>query len=218
MSSEPISINQESLCVNINKVYDWVIEESSGSTTIAVDDLPIEIPADATNVVARCILTDSEGTPLPPNTEIEVTEVAPREDRQFDVNGIIVTLKRVIFSKVVYVVLEVSGVDPETGTLFQITSDPVPFTFLETENLCAPAGTNLVVRISNFTCLSVINRNIDGEITRFGIDISVCQSIQAVAPATIEFTANFCSPRDQLTDQCANPIMPPQCPAIFPPM
>ena len=61
MSSEPISINQESLCVNINKVYDWVIEESSGSTTIAVGNLPIEIPADATNVVARCILTDSEG-------------------------------------------------------------------------------------------------------------------------------------------------------------
>ncbi|HZK34128.1 MAG TPA: hypothetical protein VFD33_02305 [Bacillota bacterium] len=216
MSSKTNCVNQENLCANINKVYDWVIEQSTGSTIIPVDELPIDLPEDATNVEAQCTITDSEGTPLPPNTEVAITEISPREDRQFDVNGTLVTLQRVTFSKVVYVVLEVTGVDPATGSLFLITTDPVPFTFLETENLCAPAGTTLVVRISNFSCLSVINTDVDEVITGFGLEVAICQSIQSVAPATVELGASFCSPRDLLTEQCPNPAMPPQCPVIFP--
>lgn len=214
--SSSISINQENLCVNVEKVYDWIIEESTGSTTVPVATMPLALPVDSTDVVADCILTDATGAPFPINSEVSVTEVAPREDRQFEIDGALVTLQRVTFSKVLYVVLKVSGVDPETGTPFIITSLPRPFNFVESEFLCAPAGTSLIVRISNFTCLTTINRNETGAITGFGLRIFVCQSIKTFAPATIRLSADFCNPRELLTEQCANPIMPPQCPTIFP--
>lgn len=211
-----ISINRENLCVNAEKVYDWVIQESTGSTTVPLSRLPIPLPADATNVAATCILTDSTGVPLPVNTEVNVTEAAPREDRQFNVNGALVTLQRVTFSKILYVVLEITGVDPATGSQFLITTAPSPFHFIESEFLCAPEGTSLVIRISNFACLTIINRNETGAITGFGLEIFVCQSIQTIAPVTIELNAGFCSPRDLLIEHCANPIIPPQCPRVFP--
>jgi hypothetical protein len=204
------------MCINAEKVYDWVVQGSTGSTTVPVASLPVALPAGATNVVVNCTLTDSTGIPLPINTAVNAPEVAPREDRQFRVDGVIITLQQVTFTKVLYVVLEVSGVNPATGTQFLITSAPIPFTFMETEFLCAPAGTSLLVRISNFSCLPIINRDTDGAITGFGLQILVCQSIQIMAPVTIELNAAFCSPRSLLAEQCANPVMPAQCPGLFP--
>ncbi len=208
---------QENLCINTDKVYDWIIEEGFGSTTLLASNLPVALPAGATNVQVNCILTDATGTPLPINTELDVTEVAPREDRQFVVDGTPVTLQRVTFRKTVYIVLEVTGVDPATGSQFLITSNPFPpFNFLETAFLCAPEGTSLVVRISDFSCQTVINRNDAGDITSFGVSITVCQSIQTIAPVTIEVAAEFCTPREQITEACTNPTIPPQCPTVFP--
>ncbi len=208
---------RESLCVNAEKVYDWVIEEGTGSTTLLASRLPVAIPADATNVQVKCILTDENGIPLPINTQIDVTEVAPREDRQFDLDGTIVTLQRVLFTKKIYIVLEISGVDSATGSQFFITSDPFPpFNFTETEYLCAPPGTTLIVRISDFSCQTVVNRTETDAISGFGVSIFICQSIQVVAPVTIELSANFCVPRETLSEHCGNPRIPPQCPIIFP--
>lgn len=207
----------ETMCINTNKVYDWVLEEGTGSTTLLAANLPTALPAGATNVQVNCILTDSTGAPLPINSEIDVTESAPREDRQFLVDGALVTLQRVTFTKTVYIVLEISGVDPATGSQFLITSNPFPpFNFIEEAYLCAPAGTSLIVRVSDFSCNTIINRNAAGDITSFNVNITICQSIQTVAPVTIEITADFCMPREQITEQCTNPTIPPQCPVVFP--
>lgn len=216
MGANAKQILQEVLCVNTEKVYDWILGDSTGSTTIPVGDLPVTIPADAVNVNVRCFLTDAEGTPLPINTEVAVTETAPRQDRQFEVNGSLVMLQRVMFRKTIYVVLEVTGTDPATGTMFLITSDPVSFNFMEMAFLCAPVGTSLVVRISDFSCLAVINTDDTGDILSFGTQIFVCQSIQTIAPVTLELTADLCMPREAIVEQCPAPVIPPQCPTIFP--
>ncbi len=168
---------QEALCINAEKVYDWIIEESTGSTGIPVASLPVPLPAGATNVQTSCFLSDVNGVPLPLNTQIDVTETTPREDRQFQVNGVTVTLQRVTYTKTLYAVIRITGVDPETGTPFQITSDPATFRFIETAFLCAPPGTSLVVRISDFGCLAVVMRDGTDAITGFGLTIFVCQSI-----------------------------------------
>ncbi len=216
MKGKGIEQIQETLCINIEKVYDWVIEESSGSTSIPVGSLPIALPAGITNVETTCILTDASGAPIPINSKVDVTESAPRQNQQFEVGDTTVTLQRVTFTKTLYVVLEVSGIDPSNGMQVTVKSDPVPFTFIEIAYLCAPPGTSLVVRISDFTCLTIIRRDTEDEITAFVLDITACQSIQAVAPVTIELGAKFCTPRDTLTEKCVGPMIPPQCPVVFP--
>ncbi len=204
------------LCINTEKVYDWIIEESTGSTSVPVGTLPVPLPANAANVQVGCMLTDATGAPFPVNGEVLVTETAPREDHQFEIDGGTVTLQRITFTKTLYAVLQVTGTDPATGMQFSIASTPRPFNFIKMVFLCAPVGTSLVVRVSNFSCLTTINRNTEGEITGFGLVIFVCQSVQTVAPVTIEISANLCRPRDQISEQCPDPRIPPQCPNVFP--
>lgn len=206
----------ETMCINTDKVYDWIVGESTGSTTIPVGDLPIELPVDATNVKVDCSLTDADGLPIPINAQLDITEIPPRQDVQLRVDGTLVTLQRVSFRKSLYAVLTVSGVNPVDGTQFLITSDPVPFNFVETALLCAPIGTTLSVKVSNYSCSAVINSDATGAITGFGLEIFVCQSIQAIAPVTVKLSTSFCSPRDDLLEQCIGPVIPPQCPVVFP--
>ncbi len=210
------SLRQNTLCINVEKVYDWIIEESSGSTSIPVGNLPVSLPANATDVEVTCYLSNETGAPLPLNSEVVVTETAPREDRQFEVDGVQVTLQRVTFTKTLFAVIKVSGVDPDTGGQFLITSNPAPFTFIETAYLCAPPGTLLNVRISDFGCLTVIRRGTNDAIIAFGLSIFVCQSIQTFAPVTIEVASEFCMPRDTLAEPCLAPMIPSQCPVVFP--
>lgn len=216
MKEKGIKQIQETLCINTEKVYDWVMEESSGSTTIPVGPMPTPLPAGALGIETNCKLTDETGTPIPLNSTVPVTESAPRQNQQFEVGGTTVTLQRVTFTKTLYVVLAITGTDPTTGMQFMVNSDPTPFTFVEIAYLCAPPGTSLVVRISDFSCLTVIEQDGEGVITGFTLNITACQSIQSVAPVTIELGAGFCAPREALTETCAGPSIPPQCPAVFP--
>ncbi|HLS54330.1 MAG TPA: hypothetical protein VK031_10165, partial [Tissierellaceae bacterium] len=201
---------------NVDKVYDWIVEESTGTATIPIGEFPITIPVDATNVKVKCMLTDELGNPIPINSELDVMETSARQDHRLKVGGMSVTLQRVSFTKTLYAVLEVRGVDPATGNQFLVTSDAIPFNFFETALLCAPAGTNLLVKISNFDCLTFVTRNEAGEITDFGLNISICQSIQTVAPVTVEMEANLCNPRREIIEHCATPGLPGDCSAIFP--
>ncbi|NMA96263.1 MAG: hypothetical protein GX974_09520 [Clostridiales bacterium] len=216
MSAKVEQIEQEALCINTEKVYDWILGESTGSTTILAESLPVQLPADAIDVAVECKLTDAEGTPIPMNAKLSVTEVGPRQDRQFEIDDNLITLQRVIFRKTLFCTIVVTGVDSATGTPFSITSNPVSLNFIETAYLCAPTGTMLSVRLTDFNSLTTINRNETGSIIDFGVQVFVCQSIQTVAPVTAQMTAGFCMPREPLTEQCGNVAIPPQCPIIFP--
>lgn len=207
---------RDPLCVNVNKVYDWIVESSTSSTTVPVIDLPIPLAADATDMEVNCILTNSAGLPLPLNTELEVTETSPRVDHQFTIGGRPVVLQQVSFTKTLYVLLKITGVVPETGTPFVITTNPISFTFMETAFLCAPAGTLLAVRVSNFNSLSVVERDETAAITGFGLNISICQSIQTIAPVTVELDAHHCRPRPPVMESCGKPEVPQDCNRVFP--
>ena len=222
MDIKPLQQPTELLCINTNKVYDWILEEATASQTIlaATLALPAAIAAvlclPTALVKITPILTDVNGIPLPPNSEVTVTELQPRVDRQFEVDGALVTLQKVSFSKIVYVVLEISGVIPATGVPFLVQTLPLPFTVNESAFLCAPAGTQLLVSISDFEAQTVLNCDAEGVFVSIGLSIVVCQSIQTVSPVTLELTASFCSPREPLFENCPRPTIPPQCPVVFP--
>lgn len=223
MQEKPLRGAQELLCINTEKVYDWILEEATVSRTLAIGDLgtlPVGVDgAILCDPLARIqitpMLTDATGAPLPLNSEVTVVESLPRIDRQFEVDGALVTLQRVTFTKTVYVVLEISGVNPTTGTPFTFRTPPIPFVVTESAFLCAPAGTTLVVRITDFEAQTIVNCTA-GAFVGLGISIVVCQSIQTVTPVTLELTAEFCAPREALIENCPPPLIPPQCPIVFP--
>lgn len=218
MQEQPLQGAQELLCINAEKVYDWVILQEDLNQTVlpaAIGVLPIN-PCDpaVSGLTATCYLVDPiTGNPLPPNAEIPVTEVGEREDRQFVINGALVTLQRVSFVKTLNVVIEFSGFNGTTP--FVMTSDEITVDIPESVFLCAPEGTRLIVRVSDVDCSVSVNC-VAGALESVDLFLNVCQSVQSVADVTLELVADFCQPRDILVEQCPTPSIPPQCPAVFP--
>ncbi|SET76973.1 hypothetical protein SAMN05216389_12636 [Oceanobacillus limi] len=218
MQEKPLQGAQELLCMNAEKVYDWVIlqqELNQTATAAALGVLPID-PCDPTvsGLTTTCYLVDPvTGNQLPPNAEIPVTEVGEREDREFVVNGSLVTLQRVSFIKTLNVVVEFSGIAGTTP--FVVTSDAIEVEIPESVYLCAPDGTRLIVRVSDVDCSVNVNC-VGGALESVDIFLNVCQSVQSVADVTLELVADFCQPRDILVEQCPTPTIPPQCPVVFP--
>lgn len=209
----------ELLCFNAEKVYDWVILQETVNQNVLVADLGV-LPIDpcnpaVSNLSTRCYLIDPlTGNPLPQNAEIEVDEDDDRQDRDFIIDGNQVTLQRVSFVKNLSLVVEFSGF--EGTTPFLEISDPIEIEIPESVFLCAPEGTRLVVRISDVICNVSVNCVI-GALESVDVSLNICQSVQSVADVTLELEASFCEPRDLLvTDECPSPVIPPQCPIVFP--
>lgn len=218
MQEQPLQGAQELLCINAEKVYDWVILQEDLNQTVlaaAIGALPLDPCGPAvSNLTATCYLVDpATGNPLPPNAEIPVVEVGERENRQYVVNGALVTLQRVSFVKTLNVVIEFSGLNGTTP--FVITSDEIVVDIPESVYLCAPEGTRLVVRLADVDCSVTVNC-VAGVLESVDLFLNVCQSVQSVADVTIELHADFCQPRDVLVEQCPTPSIPPQCPVVFP--
>ncbi|HLR74067.1 MAG TPA: hypothetical protein VK077_02280 [Virgibacillus sp.] len=215
MSTKPLQA-EEILCINTEKVYDWVVLQSSINNTFTAADLGFTVnPCDPTisNLVTECFITDVNGIPLPLNGEVAVTEVGDRQDRVFVIDGTQVTLQNVSFLKTLYVVVEISGLD---GTQpFLDRSQPIPIEIPESLFLCAPEGTDLVVRLTDVECSVRVNCTA-GALTNVDVYLNLCQSVQAVTNVTVEVAADFCQPRDIITEQCPPPTIPPQCPILFP--
>lgn len=218
MQSQNLQGAQELLCINAEKVYDWVILQNTVNQTVAAGALglpPGFNPCDptVTNLTTRCFLVDENGDPLPVNAEIPVEEIGEREDRTFVIDGALVTLQRVTFVKPLCIRVEISGV---AGTSpFVGLSDPISIDVPESIFLCAPEGTRLVVRLTDVECNVRVNCT-GTEFDSIDIALSLCQSIQTVADVTLEIEADFCEPRDILVEQCPAPVIPPQCPVLFP--
>ncbi len=210
----------ELLCINADKVYDWVILQANIRETVdptftdaAFDPLTL---CTATNVTTDILLTDAAGVPLQPNGVIEVEEVAERQDRRFIIDDKKVTLQKVTFLKTIYVVVEFSGLDG-TGP-FVVRTTPAPIEVPESIYLCAPEGTDLVVRFSDLegsVRINCIGTPTPTDVT-LDIMLNLCQSVQTFANVTIEVRADFCKPREVLTEKCHAPAIPRQCPVVFP--
>ncbi|PLR80742.1 hypothetical protein CVD25_08410 [Bacillus canaveralius] len=213
----PAEHDDELLCINTEKVYDWVILQSAMSKCVPADALHLDTDVcKARNLKTRCILVDPKtGHPLGYNSGIKVEEIGERDDRPFIIGKDLVELQRVTFTKKLCAVIEFSGIIGKTP--FVEISKPITIEMSESLFLCAPKGTRLMVKLADSECTVRLDCD-DKKDELLGVDLTlnVCQSIQTVADVTVELFAAFCQPRDILTEQCPTPKIPKQCNIVFP--
>ncbi|RLQ97130.1 BMQ_0737 family morphogenetic spore coat protein [Falsibacillus albus] len=218
MQAQPLRGAQELLCINAEKVYDWVILQSSDSTTVTATGLglPSGFNPCASGILdleVACMLTDASGNPVSLSNGVTFEEIGERTSQQFVVDGALVTLQDVSWVKSLYVTLEFTGVSGVTP--FVVSSTPILFEIPESAFLCAPDGTDLLIRLTDFSCRTRVNCT-GTTLVSVDVFINLCQSVQTFANVTIELEAEFCQPRDIINEQCPSPMIPPQCPVIFP--
>ncbi|PLR76582.1 hypothetical protein CU633_14615 [Bacillus sp. V3-13] len=209
--------DDELLCINTEKVYDWVVLQSAVSKCIPAHALHLDTDVcKARNLKTRCILVDPKtGYPLAYNSEIKVVETGERDDRPFVIDKDLVELQRVTFTKKLCLVIEFSGIIDKVP--FVEVSKPITIEMSESLFLCAPRGTRLVVKLADSDCTVRLNCDDEkDELLSVDLTLNVCQSIQSLADVTIELFAAFCLPRDILTEQCPAPKIPKQCNTVFP--
>ncbi len=209
---------QELLCINTEKVYDWVLNEATFDLNIDGLELPINT---VTGAQLECddINLNTISCEVIPAEEDSIV-VLDREDQVFIIDGAEVTLQvvniRKCFDVIVYAQLipELGGGAIEIGT--------ATFSRCEQVILCAPEGTDINVSYTDLNCF-VCSVNCDTGTTteidelNVAITVRICQSIQSTHEVTIELEADFCQPRDMLpVPPCPTPTIPAQCPVVFP--
>lgn len=202
--------DQELICINVDKVYDWVMKENSFDffPTAPVPFPGMTAGTDLTGAILTCEVTPATTNPV---------VILRRENRQFTVDGHIVCLQQLTIQKNFSVVLIITL---PTGVILRST--PIPVSRSEQVILCAPEGTDVTVTFTELDCfISAPGTFTAGAATMTftGTVVSVmtCQSIQSTFPVTVEFLADFCEPRADLAiGSCPHPARPRQCPAIYP--
>lgn len=202
--------DQELICINVDKVYDWVMKENSFDY---FPTGPVTFPGvTATTPTAGATLS-CEVTPAASNPVV----ILRRENRQFTVDGEVVCLQQLTIQKNFTVVLVLTLT---TGVILR--SSPITVSRSEQVILCAPEGTDVTVTFTELDCfISAPGTFVPGAgtVTFTGTVVSImtCQSIQSTYPVTVEFLADFCEPRADLAiGACPMPARPLQCPAVYP--
>lgn len=208
MQANQVNGDGELLCINTEKVYDWILNEATFDLTI--DD--IELP-----IVNGTQLTCDDIDTVTCEVETNATEVLNREDRPYVIDGTPITLQLVTIQKnfdVTIIINTTAGQTVEAGTF--------PFTRCEQVVLCAPDNTSVNVTYTDVDCFVCVFNCDDvtpgvGTLD-VGVTVRLCQSIQSTFPVTLEIFADFCEPREVLpiVSGCPAPTMPPQCPVLFP--
>lgn len=206
---------KEVLCIKTKKVYDWIINEAD----FKFSDVRVEIPGSpGICVPAAEILNVTCDVKKIDIKEVEGTRV----DRDFIIDGKLVTLQEVTLEKKITLTVSVTVDPPGEGNPIETrTSEPFDLIRMEKVILCAPDGTKVSAEVTNdVDCMINGFRCVQGDGNRL-IDVSlsifICQSIQVTFPVVLEVEADFCEPRDALpTPVCSAPILPKQCPTLFP--
>ncbi|MET4561398.1 hypothetical protein [Lysinibacillus parviboronicapiens] len=200
---------QELICINVDKVYDWIVKEMSFDISPTG---PITFPG----VTPGTILTGATVTcrVIPAATNPIV--ILNRENRQFSIDGSTVCLQHLNIQKNFILTIVVTL---PTGTVF--TSTEIPVSRCEQVTLCAPKGTDVEILYTDLDCFVCTTGTLTagtGTITfsALTITVAVCQSIQSTFPVTVEFLATFCEPRADLPFSCPTAVRPKQCSIIFP--
>jgi len=202
---------QEQICINVDKVFDWIVKEASFEFSSTG---PITFPGvTGTTNLAGAVVTCNV---VPRATNPVV--ILNRENRQFSIDGATVCLQNLTIQKNFTLTLVVTL---PNGTMF--TSNPITVSRCEQVTLCAPKGTDVEILFTDLDCfVCSTGTPVPGTNTitfsALVVTISVCQSIQSTFPVTVEFLATFCEPRAELPFACPGVVRPAQCPAVFPPV
>ncbi|KOS63217.1 hypothetical protein FJQ98_24480 [Lysinibacillus agricola] len=200
---------QELICINVDKVFDWIVKEMSFdiSPTGPIAFPGVTATTDLTGAVVTCKVVPATTNPI---------VILNRENRQFSIDGSTVCLQNLTIQKNFILTIVVCL---PNGTMF--TSSNIPVSRCEQVTLCAPKGTDVEILFTDLDCFVCTTGTLTagaGTITfsALTITVSVCQSIQSTFPVTVEFLATFCEPRAELPFACPGVVRPQQCPAIFP--
>ncbi|SHN07223.1 hypothetical protein [Gracilibacillus kekensis] len=218
MSLEKLTGGQELLCINTEKVYDWILNETTFDLTVDGLELPINTVTgaqlecdDIDQTAVTCTVTPAEIDPI---------VILDREDQEFRIDGEEVTLQLINIRKNFDVTVFVPLIAELGGGTIEVGS--ASFTRCEQVILCAPDGTDIDVSYTDldcFVCAVNCDTGSTTEIDELNVTVSVrlCQSIQSTFEVTLELVADFCQPRDTLPfPPCPAPTMPAQCPVVFP--
>ncbi|WP_342441879.1 hypothetical protein MHB40_23370 [Lysinibacillus sp. FSL K6-0057] len=200
---------QELICINVDKVYDWIVKEMSFdiSPTGAITFPGVTAGTDLTGAIVTCRVIPAATNPI---------VILNRENRQFSIDGSTVCLQHLNIQKNFILTIVVTL---PTGTVY--TSTEIPVSRCEQVTLCAPKGTDVEILYTDLDCFVCTTGTLTaaaGAITfsALTITVAVCQSIQSTFPVTVEFLATFCEPRADLPFSCPTAVRPQQCPVIFP--
>ncbi|QBP40076.1 BMQ_0737 family morphogenetic spore coat protein [Paenisporosarcina antarctica] len=218
MQFKNLNGGQELICINVDKVYDWIVKEKSfdvslppGTTITFTPSITLD-DATLAGATVTCEVNPDPTTPI---------EILARDDRQFIINGTQVTLQQLNIRKnfIITLILTLAN-----GTvLTSVPSAALMISRCEQVTLCAPVGTDVEITYTDLDCFVCTFGTLSGDPESMltfvdGLTISVvtCQSIQSTFPVTVEFLAEFCEPRDDIQPECPAPIRPLQCPVVFP--
>lgn len=210
MHEQMSSHAKELICINVEKVYDWVVKdlsfEFSPASPIAFPGLPAN--ASTAGATVKCQVVPSPNNPV---------VIMNRENRTFKIDGSSVCLQQLTIQKNFDVTICVTLAN---GTMY--TSNTFPISRCEHVVMCAPKGTNVDVTYTDLDCFVcstgslTINANGTITFTNLSLSVTVCQSIQSTYPVTVEFLANYCEPRADLPTTCSPGTRPNNCSVVFP--
>ncbi|WP_370457494.1 hypothetical protein [Sporosarcina sp. JAI121] len=225
MQEKKLCEGQELICINVDKVYDWIVKEMSFDVTpIGAIAFTPTVPAGTSfaGAIVTCEVTPDPTTPV---------VILGRENRVFCIDGENVVLQQLNIRKNFVVRLIVTLPNGLVFTSVLPTAAVNPTLLIsrcEQITLCAPEGTDVSITFTDIDCFVCSPGTLStpptggtptsGTITFTGLTIAVttCQSIQSTFPVTVEFLADFCEPREELPTACPAPLRPKQCHAIFP--
>jgi hypothetical protein len=228
MDYRSVSGGQETICIRVPKVFDWVIRQADTLVSVLADDVftcasGITVCDLGPNPTLTCFLSDANGNPVDPAAPgsivcTEVIQPGGRETRTVQLpNGETVQLQKVKVLKEGFVAVTATG----NGMTCHTTG--IQFVIVEKFFLCAPPGTTVHCTITDFECdASLINCGAVASPSPANpplleIHVNMCQSIEMEADVKLEIIANFCMPRQELANACVVTQLP-QCPAVFPPL
>ncbi|OLO35934.1 hypothetical protein BTR23_16100 [Alkalihalophilus pseudofirmus] len=239
----PIGGCQETLCIKVPKVYDWVTRQADIFRTFnrqtGLDDLDFEctngftpeadpclilnggngnstLGINCDNLNVECIITDAFGNPVDPEADngIICKEITdPRNRESFEFT---LNGETVTLQKVKVLKKGFFRIQVSNGNGVVCISAPQSFATVEKFYLCAPRGTTLQCHITDFQCEAVLCCRDDGTFEQVDVSINMCQNIQMEAIVKLEITADFCQPRQEIPFECPPLQVPPQCPEVFP--
>lgn len=210
MKEQMPSQQQELICINVEKVYDWVVKDMSFEFT---PTSPITFPGLPVDAVVGGAQVTCQVVPAAVNPVV----IMSRENRTFTIDGTSVYLQQLMIQKNFTVTICITLAN---GTTY--TSNGFEISRCEHVVMCAPKGTNVDVTYTDLDCFVCSTgpffNNGDGTITfeNLSLSIAVCQSIQSTFPVTVEFLADYCEPRADLPFACSPASRPNNCAVVFP--
>ncbi|WP_217586151.1 hypothetical protein [Lentibacillus saliphilus] len=206
MQANDLNVGQELICMNVDRVYDWVLNQNSFN----VGPLPgVTFPG----LTPPIAIGDIVSLTAEVDEDASTVTVTNREDMDVMVEGELVSLQQVTLQKDFVFSLTLTLLGGITATVPGLT-----FTAYEQVALSAPEGTEVAVSFTNID--SFVNTPgtpdaTDPILNGITLSITACQNIQSTYPVTVEFQAEYCEPREALPTSCPN-AMPPQSAMMFP--